>query len=87
MTIAPARAQPVTVPHTGNPIPTCHICGGEVHSDSDPKRVGWLTCPICGPVWMPLAGRWVRVHVACSLPEASERVGRLLIGLGGASSW
>lgn len=79
-------------PHLGGHLPdvgtlTCHLCGGEVHSDCDPQRNGWLHCASCGPAYMPLAGRWIRVHVACSLPEASERVGRLLIGLGGANSW
>ncbi|HUW13620.1 MAG TPA: hypothetical protein VM537_28110 [Anaerolineae bacterium] len=82
--IAPARVQSVTVPHMGKPA-TCHLCGGEVHSDCDPKRNGWLICTSCGPVWMPLAGRWIRVHVACSLAEASERAARLVLALEGGS--
>lgn len=82
--IALARIQ-TAIPHMGKPIPTCHICGGEVDSDSDPKRNGWLTCTSCGPVWMPLGDRWIRVHVACSLAEASERAARLVLALEGGS--
>ena len=83
--IAPARVQSVALPHMGKPIPTCHVCGGDVHSDSDPKRPGWLACTSCGPVYMPLAGRWIRVHIACSLAEASERAARVVLALEGGS--
>jgi len=72
------------LPHMGK-LPTCHVCGGVVHSDCDPKRNGWLTCTSCGPVWMPLGDRWIRVHVACNLKEASERAARVVLALEGGS--
>ena len=80
-TIAPARTQ-VSLPHMGNPA-TCPLCGGEVGPDRDPRRSGWLTCTSCGPAYMPLAGRYIRVHVACSLQEAGERAARLVLALEG----
>ena len=65
---------------------TCHICGRDVHSDYDPKRKGWLACPSCGPVWMPLGERWIRVQIAYSLEEASERTARALLALEAATT-
>jgi len=82
MTIAPARIQSAILPHMGKPA-TCHLCGGAVAPDRDPRRPGWLTCTSCGPVWMPLGDRWIRVHVACSLQEAGERAARLVLALEG----
>ena len=73
MTISPAPAHVGTL--------ACHICGGPVHSDYDPKRKGWLACDRCGPVYMPLDGRYIQVHIACGLSEAAERVARLIVGL------
>ena len=80
MTITQAL-QPVVLPHVGTPA--CHLCGGQVHPDCDPKRVGWLACPFCGPVYMPLEGRLIRIHVACSLTEAGERAARVVLALEG----
>lgn len=68
------------LPHMGK----CHLCGGTVGPDHDPRRHGWLVCPSCGPVWMPLGTRLIRIHVASSLQEASERAARLVLGLEGA---
>lgn len=56
---------------------TCHTCGAEVLPDPDPRREGWLTCAACGPVYMPFQGRWIRIHIACSLEEAGRRVAQL----------
>ena len=70
-------------PHMGK-LSTCHVCGGVVHSDCDPKRNGWLRCASCGPVWMPLEGHWIRVRLYCSLEEASERAARVVVALEGA---
>ena len=68
----------LTEPHMGL---ACHLCGRPVHSDCDPKRNGWLACPTCGPVYMPLDGRLIQVHIACGLEEASRRVAELIVAL------
>lgn len=79
MTIAPVRAQPVT--HMGELA--CHLCGGPVHSDCDPNRNGRLTCPACGPVWMHLDDRYIRIRIAVSLAEASERAAGIVLAVEG----
>jgi len=75
MTLSPALVQ--ALPHVGK----CHICGGPIHCDSDPKRKGWLSCSTCGPVYMPLRGKMVRVRVGCGLEEASRRGAQLVVSL------
>jgi len=71
-TAAPTRERQV-LSHAGQ-YPACHRCGGAVTPDPDPRRRGWLACPACGPVYMPVDGRFVRVSIECSLEEASERI-------------
>jgi len=71
MALAPTPAQ--ALPHVG--MDTCHICGG--HTYPDPRRPDWLTCPTCGPVYMPLEDHYIRVHIACSQEEAARRVAKL----------
>ncbi len=72
---APTRAHP----HVG--MDTCHVCGGALHFDCDPKRSGWLSCETCGPVYMPLGERYIRIHIACSPEEAARRVAKLELWL------
>jgi hypothetical protein len=66
-------------PHVGTH--TCHVCGEALHFDCDPKRNGWLACPTCGPVYMPLDDHYIRVHLACGEEEAARRVARLIVAL------
>lgn len=76
MTLSPAPVQASS--HVGM---ACHLCGGALHSDCDPKRKGWLSCSTCGPVYMPLRGKMVRVRVGCSLEEASRRGASVIVAL------
>lgn len=72
MTKTTTQAKPAT-------LGECHLCGA--HTYPDPRRPDWLTCPTCGPVYMPLEDHYIRVHLACGEDEAARRVARLLVTL------
>ena len=54
-------------------FPTCHICGAPVAPDRDPRRPGWLACAHCGPVYLPLQGRYIRLTLHGGLEAAQAR--------------
>ena len=60
------------VPAGGGPA-TCHICGAPVAPDGSPRRPGWLACAHCGPVYLPLQGRYIRLTLHGGLEAAQAR--------------